>query len=147
MVKKSRFFNTKVRIFIIVAIFIVVIVFILARLLQINPTYLFYVLFGSAMVLFLPGFFATFIFFPKRDGMSYGGEDIVHNERALDMIERITLAILLSIVITSAIVFGLHNLFETSRLTPRNLALSVIFVNIISGAVAIVVAKLARKTP
>jgi len=58
----------------------------------------FRIVFGSVYVLFLPGYFLTYLFFPKN---------LNENER-IDAIERIALSFALSIAVVPLIVFYLN---------------------------------------
>lgn len=63
---------------------------------------------GSFFVLFVPGFIATFIFFPKHARMSDEFYREAHVRSSLDAIERCVLAVLLSVIITSFAVYILY---------------------------------------
>lgn len=66
----------------------------------------FRIVFGSAFVLFLPGFIITYIFFPKNKKES---KEIEQKEKgSLDIIERIALSFALSIAIVPLVVFYLN---------------------------------------
>ncbi len=54
------------------------------------------IVFGSVYVLFLPGYFLTFLFFPKKE------------EEKIDSIERIALSFALSIAVVPLIIFYLN---------------------------------------
>jgi uncharacterized membrane protein len=60
--------------------------------------------FGSVYVLFLPGFFITFIFFPKTKEFDSKSEE----KGSIDWIERVALSFALSIAIVPLTVFYLN---------------------------------------
>lgn len=60
---------------------------------------------GVLMFLFLPGFLATLLLIPRSDRIQ---TQYTQGQRALDPIERITLGILLSIIITSTLIYVLY---------------------------------------
>ena len=68
------------------------------------------IMFGSLYVLFLPGYFLTYLFFPKN----------LNKDEKIDVIERIALSFALSIAIVPLVVFYLNligikiNVFNTS---------------------------------
>lgn len=64
----------------------------------------FRILFGSAFVLFLPGFILTFIFFRKTKPVDSKSEE----KSAIDWIERIALSFALSIAVVPLVVFYLN---------------------------------------
>ncbi len=86
----------------------------------------------SIFFLFLPGLFTTLIFFPRHISFRAIVED-QELRRSLDPLERVTLAVLLSIVITSALVYILYIIrfgaSSGSALTPLNFILFVIVIN------------------
>ena len=88
----------------------------------------------SIFFLFLPGLFTTFIFFPRHLSFRAIVED-QELRHALDSLERVTLAVLLSIVITSALVYILYivqfGVSSESALTLLNFVLFVIVINIL----------------
>ena len=97
---------------------------------------------GSILVLFLPGFFATLIFFPHHDSVIARKKE-VSPSRSLDMIERITLAILLSIIITSAVVYILARTIAVSsqgvELYLQDLAIFIILANVVLAGIIFIV--------
>lgn len=89
---------------------------------------------GSLFILVLPGWLISFIEFPYSDRLS--GTEGLLSRRALDWIERLTLAVTLSIIISSAIVFALFNFPEGSKLTPKNFSVATILLNVMFFAMA-----------
>ena len=63
------------------------------------------IFFGSIFILFVPGFLSTFIFFPFHDAV--GTEGRKNTTNGINSIERCTYSILLSIIISSAVVYFL----------------------------------------
>lgn len=89
----------------------------------------------AGMFIFLiPGWCVTLIFFPDNDRIL---EDRAREgkQHSLDLVERLTLAVILSIIISSAVVFAL-NIMPGEKLTPRNLAVGFAMTNLVLGAVA-----------
>lgn len=88
----------------------------------------------SVLVLFLPGFFISFIFFPEHIAFMAASND-QKLRRALDPLERVTLAILLSIVITSGLIYILYtiqlNISDKNVLTPFYFILFAASINIL----------------
>lgn len=82
---------------------------------------------GSFFVLFFPGWLLSFIAFPLSEGLSDKTEATSHC--ALDLIERSTLAVALSIIISSLVVFVLYNFPEGGKLIPKNFVVADTLVN------------------
>ncbi len=80
-----------------VIISLIIISFILAPFLTIQAS--FRIVFGSLFVLFIPGYFITYIFFPEST-----------KDHKIDSIERITLSFALSIAIVPLIIFYLNRI-------------------------------------
>lgn len=93
---------------------------------------------GSVGVLFLPGFFLTFVLFsssPSLRSLSQQGKVTTPRIlQSLDWVERITLSFILSVVITSGMVFTLHWL---DIMGPRNLAFAMALVNGVAALMAL----------
>lgn len=91
-------------------------------------------------LLFLPGFFITLCLYPHQEDFCVNKDESAQQE-SLDYIERLTLAITLSIVISSMTVFILYHAINLPpvgpKLTPRNLTIAVMGVNMIAAAMAI----------
>ena len=89
---------------------------------------------GVALVLVIPGWCLAVIAFPMRDCV--GSERVEDVPRALDIIERMTLAGILSIVVTSGIVFVLSREVRVIgvSLTPRMLFGTLIAVSALLAA-------------
>lgn len=93
------------------------------------------------LLLFVPGYAVTWIAFPDRANIQEprhrGGAD-----HALDVIERTTLAVLLSIVITSLTVYALSPASKlpmlAGRLTPRSLTKAILAANALLVIIAYV---------
>ncbi|MBI4135631.1 DUF1616 domain-containing protein [Candidatus Uhrbacteria bacterium] len=88
---------------------------------------------AGIFIFLLPGWCTTLFFFPRSerimgDGMQEGEQKVKRQQRALDPIERTTLAVALSIIISSAVVFTL-NVFSGDKFTPRNLAIAIVLTN------------------
>ncbi len=95
---------------------------------------------GFLLILYLPGWFFSLAVFPY----SSPGVSTMQRPRrnsALDVIERTTFSVMLSIFITSGIVYLLHALEASSselyRLTPRNFVYLMGATLLILGAVAL----------
>jgi len=89
---------------------------------------------AGIFILLLPGWCTTIFFFPRserilEDGMQEGAQKGRRQQGALDPIERTTLAIILSIIISSTVVFIL-NAVSGDKLTPRNLAIAMVLTNL-----------------
>lgn len=113
---------------------IITIVVIAIGALKIGVVRSFNLVVGSLFILFFPGWFLSFITFPMSDGLN--DESELSSRRALDIIERCTLAVALSIIISSIIVFVLYNFLGSSKLTPINFIVAAVFLNSILFAVA-----------
>lgn len=89
-----------------VCIFLVMFAFIVGFVTSLDFLYVLRIVFGAFYVLFLPGFFFSYLFFPKtRDFESK--EEV---SGSLDWIERIALSFALSIAVIPLVIFYL-NLF------------------------------------
>jgi len=88
--------NNIVKAWIYVLIGLIVISIILSFFLNLIPA--FRIVFGSFYVLFLPGYFLTYLFFPKT----------FNKNKNIDIIERIALSFAFSIAIVPLIVFYLN---------------------------------------
>ena len=92
------------------------------------------------LLLFVPGYAVTWVVFPHRIGIAEPRPET--DVRALDTIERTTLAVLLSIVITSLIVYALSPASKlpvlAGRLTPRSLTKAVLTANALLVIIAYV---------
>lgn len=89
---------------------------------------------GSLFVLFFPGWWVSFIAFPVNDSLS--DEAGVSSRRSLDIIERCTLAVALSIIISSLTVFVLYNFPGNSKLVPKNFIVATALLAILLFAAA-----------
>ena len=103
----------------------------------------FNIVFGSVGVLFLPGFFFTFIFFPASRSLQDPVKASSLEARALDGIERIVLSIIFSITLITLTFTFLRRL--DVNLTPLKVALVVIFFNIVNMAGALLVSRWQRE--
>jgi putative flippase GtrA len=88
--------------------------------------------------LLLPGWLMSYIVFPFRD--TWTADDTDDARRALDPIERATFSVLISIVITSGVVFLLGNSaslpIPTLELTPRKLFAAMVLVQLMLAVFA-----------
>lgn len=95
---------------------------------------------GTLIVLFLPGFFLSFVFFPLFDHIEETFTNTARgNQRGLDPIERLTFAILLSILLSSLTVYIVShttNHRPEQFINTKALYLTLIFITIVSGALA-----------
>lgn len=63
---------------------------------------------GVLLILFLPGFLTSVVFFPFSSSVFSQQQSVPPDDRAtLDAIERVAISVLLSIIISSGIVYGL----------------------------------------
>ena len=83
----------------------------------------FRIVFGSVYVLFLPGFLATYIFFPNK----------LNNKEGIDVIERIALSFALSIAVVPLLVFYLNLI--GMKITTLNTFLTVLGVIVIESII------------
>lgn len=98
--------------------------------------------FGSFFVLFLPGFFLTWIFFPQTDSVvdrkhinNVNEKNDAPCTRALDFIERGTLSVIMSIVVISATVYTLYMIPPRGvHTSSEKVAWGIVVVNIICAA-------------
>ncbi|MBI5134664.1 DUF1616 domain-containing protein [Candidatus Uhrbacteria bacterium] len=93
-----------------------------------------FIVVGILLLLFFPGWWASFFAFPMSDRVSEGTNSSPYP--ALDSIERTTLAIALSIVLYSAIVFVLYNFPGGGVLDAENFAIVIVLLNIMLFAAA-----------
>lgn len=96
---------------------------------------------GVPFLLFVPGYAVTCIAFPAHDVMDgRTHRDARFPRPALDLIERMTFAVLFSIVVTSGVVYALasaRTIAWVGTLTPRMLTEAVVAVNIALGTLAL----------
>jgi hypothetical protein len=90
--------------------------------------------FSMPLLLLLPGLWISYYFYP--DSEKCFADDDSSKRSVLDPIERTTLAFALSVVTTSIVVYGLGTVVGGVKLQPKNLAVAILFVNIILFAVA-----------
>lgn len=92
--------------------------------------------FGSLLSLFFPGFFLTFFAFPSHEPL-WGKQGASETSgRPLDIIERVVLAVIFSIIISSAVVFALSKGVAGTSLASAYLWFSLGSVVMIAGALA-----------
>lgn len=93
---------------------------------RIGFSHAFLIILASPFIFLMPGLCMTLLMFPHRD---YVGNDTVVEKGSLDIIERSTLSVLLSIVISSALVLLLNGFPGGSKLTQFNLSFVVLGFN------------------
>lgn len=133
MIKYSQY-NTIIKI----VVFIIVGLALLALVgsLRIGLARSFSIVFGGMLILIIPGLSATLIFFPGHDTLFSYKKEEGGGSRTLDMVERVTLGGILSIILSSGVVFGLYNIAGIDKLNFHNLIWAIIFLNMFVGAIA-----------
>ncbi len=101
---------------------------------RIGFTRSFTIVVGMLLFLYFPGWWVSFVEFPLSD--RFGDETTGSSHRTLDIIERITLAVALSIVLSSATVFVLYIFPGGGALNAENFAIAIILLNIMLFAAA-----------
>ncbi|MBI4142264.1 DUF1616 domain-containing protein [Candidatus Uhrbacteria bacterium] len=90
-------------------------------------------------LLIVPGYAMTWIVFPDHVGVQEP-QHVRNDHQALDVIERVTLGVILSILVTSLVVYALSPASKiprmSGRLTPRALTVALAGVNIFLVGVA-----------
>ncbi len=94
---------------------------------QISISRFFVTTLSIVFMLYFPGWWASFIWFPFTEKID--DETGASSHLAFDIIERITLAIVLSIIVSSIVVFVLHYFPGGSRLNPENLGIAIMLLN------------------
>ena len=117
-----------------VAVSIILIIFFMILMFWFSVSQSFYIVFGSIAILFLPGFFFTFIFFPPRK-IIFGLES--NSICAIDRIERVILSIFFSITIIALILIIIRRL--NIPLTPLMVGGVVIFANLVTMIGALII--------
>lgn len=127
----------------IVVVFAALLIFSFILMFWFPLTEAFSIVFGSVGVLFLPGFFFTFIFFPASRSFQGSAKLSSLEARALDGIERIVLSIIFSITLITLTLTFLRRL--DVNLTPSRVALVIISFNLINMAGALLISRKTKK--
>lgn len=116
-----------------IATLLFVVVFAAIAIAQIGLSLFIKGVFATAMVLVLPGMLMSYIFFPNSDAFQ---SDSADPQRTLDRIERLTISVLTSIVLTSIIIFIVARLLGNQRFNSENfyIALTLLIVFLFAGA-------------
>ncbi len=100
------------------------------------------------LLLFVPGYAMTWVVFPHRADVQES-QHASEDSQALDVIERVTLGVILSILVTSLVVYALSPASKlpgmSGRLTPRSLTAAIVAVNILLVGIASVRVLLRRR--
>ncbi|MFH0780154.1 MAG: DUF1616 domain-containing protein, partial [Parcubacteria group bacterium] len=83
------------------------------------------IIFGSVFVVFMPGYFLTYLFFPKSNDIFIDDEK---KSKSLDWIERVIYSIFLSITLTTLIFMFIQNF--NVKISTTIFALTMILANI-----------------
>lgn len=97
---------------------------------------------GVLLILFLPGFFTSVIFFPFSSSIFSQQQSVPPDDRAtLDAVERVAISMLLSIIISSSIVYGLaylSRLWKINVVDPFNFFIAMGFLVVFVGGIAVI---------